>query len=139
VDFTLGDHLLYPTEKSQPQLIMSTGKATLAASSRSLCLLTRALSSIVFWRKSPCSTLRTSPRQRTTYLRFSAPMIRVLLSAGMIFLEMTTQKTANNTADINDFKQESSEPEVRLSLKKLKFYCAPIILLVLHSSIFIVS
>jgi DNA-directed RNA polymerase subunit F len=110
VDFTLGDHLLYPTEKSQHQLIMSTGKATLSIKQEPVYSFLEKI-----------SMLDSEDKSET-----EDDLLEILSSNDQSFAKRwndflgnddAEQKTANNTADINDFKRESSEPEVRLVLE----------------------
>lgn len=117
VDFTLGDHLLYPTEKSQHQLIMSTGKATLSIKQEPVSA-DESIEEYSFLEK--ISMLDSEDKSET-----EDDLLEILSSNDQSFAKRwndflgnddAEQKTANNTADINDFKRESSEPEVRQTI-----------------------
>jgi DNA-directed RNA polymerase subunit F len=107
--------LLYPTEKSQHQLIMSTGKATLNIKQEPVSA-DESIEEYSFLEK--ISMLDSEDKSET-----EDDLLEILSSNDQSFAKRwndflgnddAEQKTANNTADINDFKRESSEPEVRL-------------------------
>jgi len=114
VDFTLGDHLLYPTEKGQHQMVMSTGKASLVYVKQEPVSAEESIEEYSFLEK--ISMLDSEDKSET-----EDDLLEILSSNDQSFAKRwndflgnddADNKAANNTADHSDFKREPSETEV---------------------------